>query len=288
MLTPFQYGPPSNVIAVSPTPSQSMDEASLATSVHSHPPGHKCDVPGCKSGLFKRRGDLTRHKHSHSPQQLRDCLVPNCDRSGTKGFVRKDKLTDHMLAGHDEDTLFPCPMCGLYFTRDLISMHLDRSYSGAYYTLASYRTCPMPRCSFKVNSEYDHNFKRMSKLQQHLIDKHDPKARNTFIGLLKSRGYDARSAQLFCPVCPFASGYTKTDDFVEHLMQAHFHGPACAHHGGGSCLTGCYVQRVRHRLPVWISIPDEVLQHRRTILRIWPGFQYYPIWADIKCPGKTG
>lgn len=237
---------------------------------------HVCDAPGC-SKRFKRRGDLKRHKLSHASEQIHSCSVPNCSRIRPKGFARKDKLIDHMLAGHDEDTLFACPDCSATLTRDLASKHKLSK-------LRNFRTCPMPRCSFKLvclaNDDVD-------ALQQHLQQKHGPRARNASSDLLKRRGYDAPTAQVLCPACPLPVLFSRTKDFQEHFFKAHYHGPACARHHDTSCHVYCGGRTVFERLIVRDRIADEVRQHRRAIMRIWPAFQWSRVWEDIECPGKT-
>ena len=57
--------------------------------------GFKCTFPGCKC-ICVRSKDLDRHIRKHqSGLVLFDCLEPGCDRQGTKGFYRRDKLIEH-------------------------------------------------------------------------------------------------------------------------------------------------------------------------------------------------
>jgi hypothetical protein len=69
-------------------------------------------------------------------------------------------------------------------------------------------------------------------------------------------------------------------------MQVHFHGPVCGsdYHStsGESCPPNCYGRQPDRRLSRCTMIPDEVKQHRRTILRVWPDFDRYPVWDDIQ------
>ena len=59
-----------------------------------------CSHVGC-SQTFSRPGDLDRHLKSHQagPKDL-DCPVRDCRRKGVDGFMRKDKLMDHLKAKH--------------------------------------------------------------------------------------------------------------------------------------------------------------------------------------------
>ena len=56
-------------------------------------------------------------------------------------FTWKDKLVDHMRAGHDVDTLFDCPKpdYGATFIRDVLPLHIQEF---AY--IQKHRRCPMP------------------------------------------------------------------------------------------------------------------------------------------------
>ena len=59
-----------------------------------------CSHVSC-SQTFSRPGDLDRHLKSHQagPKDL-DCPVRDCRRKGVDGFMRKDKLMDHLKAKH--------------------------------------------------------------------------------------------------------------------------------------------------------------------------------------------
>ncbi|MCJ1354495.1 MAG: hypothetical protein MMC33_004484 [Icmadophila ericetorum] len=64
--------------------------------------GSKCSHPDCAYlGPFVRPADLERHAklHKDGPKES-SRYVPGCDRTGTKGFIREDKLQDHVRKGH--------------------------------------------------------------------------------------------------------------------------------------------------------------------------------------------
>lgn len=243
---------------------------------------HTCHVTGCKARPFKRRGDLKRHSRKHEPQQIYICSAIDCDRRGTNGFTRRDKLFDHMLAGHDETTIFVCSACKLHVPRDLMPAHTP-SNSG---NLAYYRTCPLPRCSFKVHAGgYNGStyVEALNGLQAHLSQKHDVKARLCFADLLKQRGYDAETCSIICPICVPGYGFPNHQAFYEHFMGSHFLGPVCGEHADAMCSCFC-----PGRLPSWrfaksTLVPEEVRRHCRAILRVLPDFKQHPVWADIKC-----
>jgi hypothetical protein len=76
------------------------DLASLDTSPNTSPIGrHICRL--CRSN-FKRAGDLRRHSRVHYPEQRSfHCSQPLCNRKGTKGFYRRDKLRTHQRQVHN-------------------------------------------------------------------------------------------------------------------------------------------------------------------------------------------
>jgi DNA-directed RNA polymerase subunit RPC12/RpoP len=225
-----------------------------------------CDVAGCGAGPYKQRGSLTRHSKKHNAQQLYECSAVDCVRIGRDGFIRKDKMIDHMLAGHDEESPFRCSTCGGNFPRDIVAAHV--AHTDSLYSLSDYRTCPLPRCSHKVlvYVGLTNLFTRLKDLQHHLGKKHDLNARIHYTNLLEQRGYDARTCEVVCPVCPSKCRFPGHVEFTTHFKQVHLDGK-----GRWNCR----------------SVPDEVRQARHTILRIWPEFKYYPVWEDIKCPRRS-
>lgn len=249
-----------------------------------------CDVAGCSAGPYKRHAELKRHSKKHGTQQVYDCSAIDCNRTGKRGFTRKDKLVDHMLAGHDEDERFSCPQCGVKLSRDIFAVHTRRHpyMSGV---LQSYRTCPLPRCSFKVKipvKSYVYldlaGLAGLDRMQHHLLEKHDGKSRTRYTNLLVQRGYDACTCEVVCPACTSNGRFPDHEKFATHFMQTHFEGPACDLHADGSCSDNFSVICQLRRLIRCTSVPVDVRQHQRTILRIWPGFEVCPIWDDIKYP----
>ncbi|KAH7073039.1 hypothetical protein BKA63DRAFT_492364 [Paraphoma chrysanthemicola] len=239
-----------------------------------------CDFDGCSSRPFKRRGDLARHKKKHAYGR-RSCPAEECVRVGSRGFTRIDKLRDHMLAGHDDETTFECIQCPLRLPRDLMGVHVH-----GWYGFDGYRTCPLPRCSFKVNVRWDTET-QLDKLAFHLQEKHEPKQRNDFANLLRQRGYDAQTCDVVCPLCPGIDFSLKHEDFQRHFMRMHFHCQVCGSpkwvkNHSATCTHNFYGRESDRRLSECTDVPDEVKQHRRTILRVWPGFARYPVWDDIK------
>lgn len=249
-----------------------------------------CQEPGCKSRPFKRKADLNRHSRTHDSLKRYNCPAVDCERTGSHGFFRRDKLVDHILAGHKEDDWFSCACCGERFIRAEYEVHANSCFDSSAHMdrgAGDYRTCPMPRCSFKVYvpREWVRPAGRMTLLQEHLLEKHTPQTRAHFSDLLARRGYDARTCELICPICSPPSHFKNSGDFENHFMHTHFHGPVCSRHEDGSCEATCLPQNY-WRLLVCISVLDEARQHRLAILRIWPLFINYPVWADIRCRGR--
>lgn len=72
---------------------QHMDQANMTT-------GPPLICAFCNKS-FKVKGDLTRHSKTHTQPALYHCLVMTCPRANRReAFHRKDKLVDHLVAGH--------------------------------------------------------------------------------------------------------------------------------------------------------------------------------------------
>ncbi|KAG4027789.1 hypothetical protein MFRU_027g00780 [Monilinia fructicola] len=54
---------------------------------------HKCTTPSCNTLGFKKLADLRRHQRSHEGPRF-FCSVASC-KAHTRGFKRKDNLTEH-------------------------------------------------------------------------------------------------------------------------------------------------------------------------------------------------
>jgi hypothetical protein len=193
-----------------------------------------------------------------------------------------------MINAHDDDTLFSCLQCNAQFTKDIFLMHTKEMDIAR---LCHYRQCPFPICGFRVR------WKPLvtgclDSLKQHLLEKHNIKQRDLIAGQLKRIGYNATTCNIICPICPPPCQFVTHEDFYQHFMQNHFHGPACGVHGDGPCSMGaageldtttCDEQEDLRRLPQCTWIPDEVRLYRRQILSLWPSFSEYPVWDDIQC-----
>lgn len=231
-------------------------------------PTFKCEVEGCKAKSFKRNTELQRHKLKHSGQRY-SCPAQGCKRHGVKGFYRSDKLNDHILAGHDDDTFFACPHCSLskytselsgasqMLTRDVLSVHLR--YNGSDPNLDylnMYRVCPIPRCPFRIHVAFSHG-ETLDPLQLHLL-KHDQKGRTNFRTKVLERGYDVITGDIICPMCKAKFPYPGHSNFRTHLGTI-------------------------HSIRANAGDPEESYLHRRTILSLCPMFAFSSVWDDVSC-----
>lgn len=253
------------------------------------PTGYLCGREGCKraSKPFKRPGDLRRHQlncGTHTEEERFSCCAVDCNRTGQRGFSRKDKWIDHMIDGHDDDTPFNCPAdrCSQgNLPRQLISVHCRKKwvYHSGLYTLNTYRKCPIPRCKFRIHMSEEHS--PLDALQDHLRSDHPRKTLLTFQARLVERGYDALSGDIFCPICPDFAKFSKHMEFYRHFAGIHLHMPdtlisgiRCHSHFHGSVYD--FLSKSRH-------VPYEVREHRRTILSLWPMFIVFDaVWDDIR------
>ncbi|KAH7391733.1 hypothetical protein BKA66DRAFT_458355 [Pyrenochaeta sp. MPI-SDFR-AT-0127] len=236
-----------------------------------------CDHEGCKSQPFKRRGDLTRHQLKHGTHGKLACPAQDCKRHGIRSFVRPDKLRDHILAGHDDDTICLCPDCGKSFTRDLFSVHHYQISVDPFFHLSDYRTCPLPRCSYKVHERHG-----IDTLQLHILNNHDLKGRARFSDVLLGRGYDFQSLEIICPMCGPNCRFPNHADLYHHFDQFHQHLPICRRHRNTSCPADCSRRYVYFRPGTSKSDSDDIRQHRLTILSLWPEFRHHFVFDDIK------
>lgn len=232
-----------------------------------------CDHPDCRKA-FKRKGDLTRHQKLHRGERSFTCTAQECRYS----FTRKDKLVDHMRRGHDVDTLFTCPMvgCNIALTRDILNLHCLADYI----KMGGYRQCPLPKCNFRTRVS------ALDALQRHSIERHDLKGRQRFAIILADHGYDYEFADVVCPVCPEGTVFGTHGEFQDHFLIHH-----CQHPSRLPEYELCNPTAESAELYLFNFIreceaaSDEIREHRRTILSLWPKFQCHPVWNDIRgCP----
>ncbi|KAF1845553.1 uncharacterized protein K460DRAFT_366419 [Cucurbitaria berberidis CBS 394.84] len=253
-----------------------------------------CSVKGCISKPFKRQAELNRHMKKHEGKTDYPCLAVGCKRTGTQAFTRPDKLKAHVIAGHHDDDLFKCykPDCSVELPRGVFALHYSDWNNGpigdVFYSLREMRKCPIPKCTFWLIRTYWSQSEQygLEDLQAHLLEKHDARGRANFAGLLRQAGYDSITAEVMCPICPTNNRFARHEDFYAHYFLQHFHGPICDDHSDASCPDTCQGREDYWRLTHSSSIPEEVRQHRRTILSIWPAFPRSSVWNDVRCQSK--
>jgi hypothetical protein len=242
-----------------------------------------CNHPKCSSKVFKRKGDLTRHKLLHEEKREFSCMAQECNRK----FTRNDKLMDHIRAGHEAEELFACtnPRCSMLLTRDVLPLHRHSRFQtlADYYSLSRNRQCPLPRCSFRTRTSSS----GLDRLRGHLLKDHDPKGRKMYASLLASRGYDHESANIVCPICTEGTAFNEHREFGFHFLEMH-----CPNLSAVSSDPRCDPQICRAlegRVFLWLweqqkwgTITNEQRKHRRTILSLLPVFGDHPVWNDIR------
>lgn len=227
-------------------------------------PQFTCDFRGCTRS-FASKGNLVRHQKLHGGERKFPCPAQECRYS----FTRKDKLIDHLRAGHEEETLFLCtrPNCRALLTRDVLPLH-----GFELGQMVNYRQCPLPKCSFRVPAS------SCGKLQQHLLDDHTLQGRKLSASVLASKGYHYESADIICPMCADASTFKTHEEFRVHALVNH-----CPYHARPT------EEKLRadplRYYSGFTDTPDELRKHRRTVLGLLFCFELHPVWEDIKrCP----
>lgn len=78
-----------------PSIPKAMSDPDVGTLVANSVQSRRHHCPSCMR-TFRRRSDRNRHTLVHNPNAPRyGCSFPGCDRVGNRGFLRKDKLTQH-------------------------------------------------------------------------------------------------------------------------------------------------------------------------------------------------
>ena len=242
--------------------------------------GLVCDHPRCGPKVFKRKGDLTRHKKLHEQKRNFPCMAQECKFS----FTRNDKLMDHIRAGHDAEELLACTglHCSMLLTRDVLPLHHcgNIQTSANYDSLSRYRQCPLPRCNFRARISSS----GLDSLRDHLLKDHDPKGRRMYAPLLASRGYDHESANIVCPICTEGTAFSEHKEFAFHFLEMHCPNSSAVNSDPRSdpkTNEAVEEEHYSYWFP-WGTITNEQRKHRRTILSLLPGFRYHPVWTDDK------
>ncbi len=278
--------------------------------------GIKCDFPGCSSKrTFKRKYELQRHRKKHTPRETFECPAINCKYRGPKAFYRSDKLKAHVLAGHDPETLFACPVAGCFsartpLSRAMLAVHLrnhDRwscePYLGYFTALADcdqFRTCPVGKCLKKL-SPYS--------LQEHVLQ-HTEAERSAHHIKIAAAGLDPLTGCVICPVISCRIRLPDLPAFQDHLIDHialdadhfrawkaktihsyedihqrpwqrwYFHERFVSEVCGYSVCTPCGEHRVTHPFDL-LKDSKDLHVYREEILQLYPGIGWHPIFDDI-------
>ncbi|KAF1995207.1 hypothetical protein P154DRAFT_624203 [Amniculicola lignicola CBS 123094] len=240
---------------------------------------HRCSHEGCKSKSFGRIYELNRHMKKHQQdgsQRKYDCPAVGCPRTGKLGFYRLDKLQDHLLRGHQDDSDIKCPgdenhdcPTKSVLMRDIMALHATKhtgdsgyrnSGSDALWNIKYYRACPIPKCPYRIGIWSD-TLDALEDLRCHITIKHSANGRSECSGQLAERGFDALTGDILCPIC--SGNFRNHPEFYLHLVSDHLQAP-----------------RIQHEAEV--PEQEDLRPYRRTLLSLWPNFEHYPIWDDIK------
>lgn len=192
--------------------------------------GFRCDFPGCRSKTaFKRKPDLQRHMRKHTRKVTFDCPAVNCKYRGRKAFYRPDKLTAHVNAAHDEETLFACPIEGCLSHRTLLSrvllgLHmrnhemLPEPYYGYFQALqgcGQKRICPVGKCGKNLMRWRNHLW--WDFRQEHILQ-HTEAERTAFGIEVAAAGFDPVNGYVICPIPNCPERLPHLDAFHHHLI----------------------------------------------------------------------
>ncbi|ERF75109.1 hypothetical protein EPUS_07798 [Endocarpon pusillum Z07020] len=277
----------------------------------------KCKFPGCVSKKsFKRKYELERHMQKHSRQETFDCPAVNCKYRGPKAFYRPDKLKAHVLAGHDEQTLFACPVAGCFsasrlLSRAFLSVHMRnhdlpvgkyRGYLPALGSLDRFRTCPVEKCLKKLSPD---------SLQGHVLQ-HTEAERAACRIKIAAAGLDHLSGCVICPIISCRITLPDLPAFQDHLIDHialdpnHFrawktsaiHSWCDLHQHPWVLLRiswwdrissfynrdcpACGMRRGQNTHPFdLLKDPKNLHACREEILQLYPGIGWHPIFDDV-------
>jgi hypothetical protein len=261
-------------------------------------PQFHCNFSGCTSRPFKRRGDLKRHRLGHTSEIQWSCPAEDCSRTGSNGFERLDKLMDHVLGGHKRETHFRCPVggegsCGMphqTFPRDLAAIHAHIHHdqvSKILHRSNGHRDCPILRCPFRINTFKEST---LDGFQLHLVTEHSPRVRADHTSLIGSRGYDAATGNVVCPICTKHFQYPGHFAFYCHLFDVHLHVPVLWEASKRDINSDRSFNHIasmgRRSIHIHLMMrgyaTKEIHQHQRTILSLWPLFEAYSVFDKIR------
>jgi hypothetical protein len=185
--------------------------------------GLRCTWPGCPSKTpFRRAYELRRHRKKHGRERM-PCTAVNCPRA----FYREDKLKAHVYEGHDDRSLFACPVPGCLpdaaaLPRYLMAIHCRNhalstyrnEHTGHLVALEHcdrFRKCPVGHCREK----------RVVDMRDHLLNGHSLAERLGSASQVGLDGFDALTGHFLCPAGGCCDVYETQDEVFHHFVSSH-------------------------------------------------------------------
>ncbi|KAI9666588.1 MAG: hypothetical protein M1821_004524 [Bathelium mastoideum] len=299
---------------LAPSPVKSPDCAESSSKVNKHSK-LRCTFEGCKSKrTFKRIYELRRHEKEHNGGQRYPCPAIGCNRIDDAGFLRPDKLGDHIAANHDLDARFKCSIdnCSMGpYTSAIFRLHLLNHYSIRFIHATTpevlaknldkfIQKCPVKDCKCRIHTPG----------KPHILT-HSEEDRSELSDGFREKGYDASTGYVLCPICQDQA--KDVESFAEHLELKHLtldadHFTAWKAMYEKACrkwvetppriwlkwkVSGieklkCPICPFQQDIPGFSGLTDhhaslrqlgsEVEEHAEEILRILPGFGMMPIF----------
>ncbi|KAM0722296.1 hypothetical protein Q7P37_001737 [Cladosporium fusiforme] len=198
----------------------------------------KCNKPGCEARTFSRHFELRRHIKNFHPVNggsvLKHfvCSAQGCFRKqGPWTFVRSDKLTSHIKANHNRDTIFnQCPIQGCEYgpaTLEALGVHVLRTHAldDAARAVLNASPCKIYRCPiWNCKKHMD-----VTGLSRHIEGQHTADQAWTAASDLNDDGFLINQPQgmpgfavsAMCPIC--GTGCDTVELFAKHLWTHHLY-----------------------------------------------------------------
>jgi hypothetical protein len=195
----------------------------------------ECGVDGCLKGPFKSAYERKRHvRTAHSSGSAKTFI---CDARGCFNgllpwsFARSDKLTSHIKATHDYQTVFNrCPISMCTFTPSTLEVlgvhiqHVHRCLEAGRAVLNA-TPCKVRRCPMWSCGKYLDAANLMPHIRNHPSDEIEAATANLELDgfLVEVASHTGVLVHVVCPVC---SGVTDdTMQLIQHLVVEHLHAP---------------------------------------------------------------
>jgi hypothetical protein len=271
----------------SPAPHRQHPKGNIGTSWASadeHIEG--CTIDGCKhKGSFKSTYELNRHVQTvHGGESAKRfvCNARGCFNGRLPwSFARSDKLTSHVKATHNYNTVFnQCPVAACTFgpcTLEFLGVHIQHAHYAVEEGRAVFnatpcktRRCPLWRCGKHVIAD-----KLMAHIETHASDDVDAaKSSLELEGLsIERTPQNDITVHVVCPACRVATSDTK--QFARHLVNDHLY----ARSSGGYTHFEKWKAQWIENAPKWDPRIKTLLPWSRIHI-----FDYYTRKLDYQCP----